>query len=281
METPDLLLQPHDVLARLGDPVQVVVDCRFDLGNPAAGEDAWLAAHIPGAAYAHTDRDLSGPLGPALGRHPLPDPAVLALTLGRLGIGPGTHVVAYDASGGPYAARLWWLLCWMRAEAIGIQTSLLDGGWQAWTAAGGPVRGGSEVARPAVFTGTPRPEMGVTSDEVLAVRCLVDAREAMRFRGEKEPIDPVAGRIPGAVNQPWKDNLGADGRFLPPDVLRTRYLALLGGVGADAAACYCGSGITASHTVFAMTLAGLPTPKLYAGSWSEWIRDPTRPIATG
>ncbi|MCS7039120.1 MAG: sulfurtransferase [Anaerolineae bacterium] len=277
------LVSPDVLAAHLDDPDWAVVDCRFSLQDTGYGRRAYQAGHIPGAVYAHLDEDLSGPVIPGrTGRHPLPEPEVFTARLERWGIGNTTQVVAYDDAGGAYAARLWWMLRWLGHEAVAV----LDGGWPAWVAAGLPQHGGTETRPPAVFTARPRPERVATAAEVLARRLdpdwrVLDARGADRFRGENETIDPVAGHIPGAVSAPYADNLTPDGRFRDAESLRRRYRALLGDVPAARAICYCGSGVTAAHDLLAMFHAGLGEGLLYPGSWSEWITDPTRPIATG
>ncbi len=271
------LVDAATLRAHLGDPAWIVVDCRFDLAAPEAGQRDWLAGHVPGARYAHLDRDLSGPPRTDHGRHPLPAPEALVATFGRLGIGPGTQVVACDTAGGMFAARLWWLLRYMGHDAVAV----LDGGWQAWLAAGGPVETGAVEPRAARFTGTPRGEWLVTLEEVGEAPLLVDARDPARFRGEVEPLDPVAGHIPGARNRHCRTNLDAGMHFRPPAELRGEFTTLLGAVPAGDAVFYCGSGVTACHNLLALAHAGLPPGRLYAGSWSEWCRDPARPVATG
>lgn len=263
--------------AHLGRADWAVVDCRFDLADPERGRTQYLAGHVPGARYAHLERDLSAAPRPGGGRHPLPEPQVLAATLGRLGAAPGIQVVAYDDAGGAFAARLWWLLRYMGHDAVAV----LDGGWQAWLAAGGPVETGEVSAAAATFTGAPRGECVVDAADVASAPLLVDARDARRYRGEYEPIDPVAGHIPGARNRPYTDNLAADGRFKPVPDLRAEFAAVLGGTPAAAAVFYCGSGVTACHDLLALAHAGLGTARLYPGSWSEWCSDPRRPVATG
>ncbi len=261
----------------------VVVDCRFDLADPEAGRRAWAQAHIPGARYAHLDADLSGPKRAELGRHPLPDPAALAAKLGAWGIGPDTAVVAYDAATGAMAAaRFWWLLRWLGHERVAV----LDGGFNAWQVGGYRVDAEAPRIAPAVFAERHDDRLWLGSAEVLAglddpARVLIDARAAARYRGEVEPIDPVAGHIPGALNLPQDGNLGADGRFLPPEALRARFEAALGGRAPECVVHSCGSGVTACHNLLAMEAAGLAGSRLYAGSWSEWIRDPARPVARG
>ncbi|MCS6844554.1 MAG: sulfurtransferase [Caldilineales bacterium] len=277
------LVSPEQLAAHLDDPAWAVVDCRFSLQDTERGRQAYLAGHIPGAVYAHLDEDLSGPVVPGrTGRHPLPDPAHFVARLERWGVGDATQVVAYDDAGGAFAARLWWMLRWIGHEAAAV----LDGGWQAWLAAGLPTRSGAEARPPARLTPRLRPELAVTAAEVDARRGnpawrVLDARGADRFRGENETIDPVAGHIPGARSAPYADNLTPDGRFRDVESLRLRYQALLGDVAADRAICYCGSGVTAAHNLLAMLHAGLGEGRLYPGSWSEWIADPARPVAVG
>lgn len=267
-----------DTLARaLPRAELVVVDCRFDLMAPAAGRDAWLEAHIPGAVYAHLDHDLSGPPTTDRGRHPLPPPDRLCEVFGALGIGNDSFVVAYDDGGGMIAARLWWMLRYMGHEAVAV----LNGGWQAWVAAGQRVAQGTETAQRRRFTGTPRRERLVTVEEVSPALSLLDARAAPRYRGEQEPIDPHPGHIPGARNHCWQANLDADGRFAPAAELARRLAADLGATPNAHTVHYCGSGVSACHNVLAQVAAGLPEPRLYVGSWSEWCRDPGRPRALG
>lgn len=257
----------------------VVLDCRFELSNPSAGEAAYLEGHLPLAHYAHLDRDLSGPKSGRNGRHPLPDRQALAITLGRWGIGPRTQVVAYDAHGGPYAARAWWLLRWMGHEAVAV----LDGGLGAWQQAGGAWHAGPmvAVAGPA-YPAQPAAMATIDADALLAqlgrVRVL-DARAGERFRGEVETLDPVAGHIPGATLRCFMDNLGADGRFKPAETLRDEYAALATPAGQIVH--QCGSGVTACHNLLAMAHIGMEGSCLYPGSWSEWCADPSRPVAVG
>lgn len=260
-----------------------VFDVRFDLARPEAGEAAWREAHLPGAHYLHLDRDLSAKDGvPALcgGRHPLPTREVFAATAARLGLTPDTPVVLVDAQGGMFAARAWWMLRWIGARDVRV----LDGGLAAWRAAGGALEPG-EVAPatpgPAWPLG-PEPEgLRLTADALAAQLgrvALLDARAPERYRGDVEPLDPVAGHIPGALNRPFSANLGPDGRFLPPEALRAAFQGL---AGARPVVHQCGSGVTACHNLLAMAVAGLPGGALYAGSWSEWCRDPARPVAQG
>jgi len=276
------LISPETLNANLAVPGWRVVDCRFDLQRPDAGKSAWCEAHIPGAVYAHLERDLSGAITPHAGRHPLPDPDRLAERLGEWGIGADTQVVAYDASGGAMAARLWWLLRWLGHERVAV----LDGGWQAWRARGYATEDQAPVVSRVDFPRRAPLTVPVDAGSVLANMNgaadwrLVDARGAERFRGDIEPIDPVAGHIPGAANRPYTGNLDANGKFLAPEMLRERF-QLFALDAADHVVHYCGSGVTACHNALAMEHAGLPGSCLYAGSWSEWIRDPSRPVERG
>ena len=277
----DTLIDVAAVHAHLDDPRWVVMDCRFNLMDTEAGRRAYRERHLPGARYAHLDEDLSSPITPTTGRHPLPDPAQLARTLGDWGIGPETQVVAYDDMGGMLAAaRLWWLLLWLGHKMVAV----LDGGFPAWQRAGLPLTAELSTVQPTLFNGHPDDRLWLTTAQVLALpaeHVLLDARTAARFRGEMEPIDPVAGHMPGALNLPTEGNLTVDGHFLPRAELRARFAARLGDRPPTTVVHSCGSGVTACHNLLAMEAAGLPGARLYAGSWSEWIRDPSRPIATG
>jgi thiosulfate/3-mercaptopyruvate sulfurtransferase len=272
-----------DALAeRAADSDLVIVDCRFRLDDVGWGEREYLAAHIPGAVYAHLDRHLSGVKTGANGRHPLPDAETLARTLEWLGVGNNVQVVAYDQDNGSFASRLWWLLRWLGHDAVAV----LDGGFAKWTAERRPTESGSEQRPLHAFTASMRPEMIVEAAEVEARLGspswrLVDARAPERYRGDIEPIDKTPGHIPTAVNHPYQRNISADGVFLSSDALLDLYRATLGGVPADHAICYCGSGVTACHTLLALEHAGLRGAKLYPGSWSEWSADPSRPIERG
>jgi thiosulfate/3-mercaptopyruvate sulfurtransferase len=277
------LVDQASVAAHLDDALWVLVDCRAVLGDPLEGPRRYAAGHLPGARYANLESDLSGPVSVGSGRHPLPDPEALAERFGRWGIGSDSQVVAYDDAGGAYAARLWWLARWLGHE----QVAVLDGGLQAWVAAGHALVAGAPEVRSRHFVGAPRDDAWLDTGEVLEVvqgdapGLLIDARGAARFAGSEEPIDPVAGHIAGAVNLPFTGNLGADGRFLPSAELAARYRAALGKRAPEQVVAYCGSGVTACHALLAMEHAGLCGARLYAGSWSEWLRDPARPLRTG
>jgi len=280
------------LLAAPGAEDVLVLDCRFNLADATAGEAAWRQGHIPGALYAHLDRDLSGPktgLGtPAFtGRHPLPSPEALAATLGHWGVRPGTRVVAYDDAGGMFAARAWWLLRWLGHERVQV----LDGGVPAWLATGAGLDTDVAPRTASTFTPQVRRDWLVTANQVMASLPaapasaslhLLDARAPDRFRGENETLDPVGGHIPGARNRFFQRNL-SEGRFKSPEVLRDEFTALMAEAGAstDTLVHQCGSGVTACHNLLAMAHAGFAPTRLYAGSWSEWCADPARPVATG
>ena len=264
-----------------GAPDLAIVDCRHDLRAPAWGRQAYLTDHIPGAVFASLDEDLSGPLTPRSGRHPLPSCEAVAAWLGRVGIGNDTQVIAYD-QGSVFAARLWWLLRWLGHERVAV----LDGGLAAWRAAGAPLDNSPVSPRPTVFTPGLPLEVALDTAEVQQLLdsgavVLVDARAADRFAGQNETIDPVAGHVPGARNHPFSQDLAADGRLLPPSELAVRWQRTLAGAAATDVVTMCGSGVTACHSLLALRHAGLGGGRLYAGSWSQWIRDPARPVATG
>ena len=276
------LISSDDLMPHLADPQWVVMDCRFVLAEPAAGERAYQQGHIPGARYAHLERDLSARVTVDSGRHPLPDKERLAAILGAWGIMPASQVVVYDDTGGAMAARLWWLLRWMGHSGVAV----LDGGWGQWLQEGRAVSPEVPPPAPAAFTVQPPLVEWVSSaalqDAMLHQTIQVlDARAAERFRGDVEPIDAVAGHVPGAINRPLQHNLAADGRFLPAAELRRQFTALLGLVAPQQVVHMCGSGVTACHNLLAMEVAGLSGSRLYPGSWSEWIRDPSRPVAKG
>lgn len=272
-----------EILAEhLNDQNWVIVDCRFTLTDTEAGRRAYAAGHLPGARYAHLDGDLSAPKSGSNGRHPLPDPAVFAQTLGRWGIAAGKQVALYDDSFGAMAVRLWWMLRWMGHDAV----ALMDGGLPKWQREKRPMTAEVPAVAPTVFLPHMRDGMRVDANAVLAAsqsgaELLLDARPEMRFLGEMEPIDPVAGHVPGAVNLPFDDNLDLGGTFLGADELRELYEGLLDGRKPEQAIHMCGSGVTACHNLLAMEIAGLKGARLYPGSWSEWIADPRHPIATG
>jgi thiosulfate/3-mercaptopyruvate sulfurtransferase len=284
--TPSPLIDAPTLHAQLrADPSTVVLDCSFELADPIAGEQQFVQGHVPGARFAHLERDLSGSptdaQGVFRGRHPLPARDVFARWLGECGITPAHQVVAYDRQGAMFAARAWWLLHWMGHT----QVRVLDGGWQAWVGAGLHVEAGAPAPRAPAAPYPPQPDGWTTwtADALLArlqhVRIL-DARAPERFHGQVEPIDPVAGHIPGAVNRPFKDNLQADGRFKDDETLRAEFLALIGS-GGQPVVHQCGSGVTACHNLLAMRIAGLEDGALYPGSWSEWCSVPTRPVNRG
>lgn len=276
------LVSAAELARHLDDPAWVTIDCRFDLADPDAGERAYRAGHIPGARYAHLDRDLSSPITGDSGRHPLPDPQALSRTLGAWGVDGTRQVAVYDRNSGPFAARLWWLLRWLGHE----RAAVLDGGMEGWCAAGGSVSGAAWAGQAADFHAKRDDQRWVSTAFVHRHlmghdHTLVDARAAARYAGETEPLDPVAGHIPGAVNRPFTDNLDAGGAFRPAGVLRREFQVLLAGRDPRHVIHMCGSGVTACHNLLAMEVAGLAGARLYAGSWSEWVRDPSRPTATG
>jgi thiosulfate/3-mercaptopyruvate sulfurtransferase len=316
------LIEPEELAAPLShngaaDSDWTVLDCRFDLPRPDWGASAYAAGHVPNALYAHLDRDLSGPITPGSGRHPLPSLERVAETFGRWGIDDEVQVVAYDQGNGAFAARLWWLLRWAGHRKVAV----LNGGFAAWQQAGLPTDTVPGERQPRIFTprlddravvSTAELERMVSAGQLASgASVLVDARGADRFAGENETIDPVAGHIPGARNHPFVRNVDAKGRFLPAGELRERWLATLGGGAVGGATLsggaldettlgggmsgagrsggqdakrmigMCGSGVTACHNLLALEVAGLPGARLYAGSWSEWIRDPGRPVTRG
>jgi thiosulfate/3-mercaptopyruvate sulfurtransferase len=276
------LISVDELTALLPTKEAVVIDCRFSLKNPDEGFAKYSEGHIPGARYAHLDRDLSGPVVPGrTGRHPLPDPDARAPRFSEWGIDSSKHVIAYDDSVGAFAARLWWLLLWLGHDAA----SVLDGGFSAWSAQGLPVEKDAPAIERATFVPELRPELIVDAEEVERVRTrddhrLLDARDPARFRGEEEPIDPVAGHIPGACSLPFVGHTEAGYMRSAADI-RASFAAALGHVPAESAIAYCGSGVTAAHLVLAASHAGLGRVRLYPGSWSEWITDASRSIATG
>lgn len=281
--TYETLISTAELAAHIDDPDWVILDCRFSLTNVGKGRLDYLEGHIPGAIYAHLDEDLSAPKVPNMsGRHPLPTVAATAQVFSHWGIGPGVQVVAYDDAGGALAAvRAWWMLRWLGHNAVAV----LDGGWQIWVDEGYPTRSGEETRPGRVFIPKPRNEIVITTAEVDNLRLdpsyrLFDARTSERFHGQNETIDPVAGHIPGAVSAPYIYNLRPDNRFRSSEELNAHYEKLLGKIPAERAVFYCGSGVTSIHDILAILHAGLGEARLYVGSWSEWITDPKRPIAT-
>jgi thiosulfate/3-mercaptopyruvate sulfurtransferase len=278
---PTTLVSVDTLSAHLDDPDWLIVDCRFDLSNPAAGEQAFAHAHIPGAIYAHLDRDLSSPVTARTGRHPLPKPQDFADRLAAWGVTFNTQVVAYDADVGVYASRLWWMLRWLGHENVAV----LDGGLKAWLAAGLKTSTTVTARTPTHFQANPDASMCVDAQEV-AQRAndsewrILDARDPERFRGDIEPLDTVAGHIPGARNHPFATNV-VDGHLAPKERLRQAFDATQAGVQDRQTIVMCGSGVTACHLLLAMEVAGKAGARLYSGSWSEWIRDPSRPVERG
>ncbi len=278
------LISAAELSRHLNNPDWLVVDARFSLAEPELGRQNYHTGHIPGAVYAHLNEDLSAPIVPGVtGRHPLPETGAARRFFAGMGVGPGVQVVAYDDQGGALAAaRVWWMLRWLGHDAVAV----LDGGWQAWQRSACTVSLGVDRRYPRTFTPQPRPEMLVSAAQVEVMRqeagsVVLDARAPERYRGENETIDPVAGHIPGAHSAPYGGNLNPDGTFRSPEQLRLRYERLLGGVPPEKTAVYCGSGVTSIHNILAMRHAGLGEARLYAGSWSEWIADGTRPVALG
>jgi thiosulfate/3-mercaptopyruvate sulfurtransferase len=291
------LIDPRELMAlRAAGARLMVFDCSFDLANPAAGEEQYRHTHIPGAVYAHLDRDLSDegvfdangqwhphPDAASGGRHPLPSREKFAMWLSRVGFANDMQAVVYDRQGANYCGRLWWMLKWAGHEAVAV----LDGGLQAWEAAGGELSGDEEPAHfQSNFALHAPTRKLVTTDMVLQrlgskSQTVVDARAAPRFRGEVEPLDPVAGHIPGALNRPFTENIGPDGRFKPAGQLRTEFEQLLAGRDPATVVHQCGSGVSSVPNLLAMEIAGLGTTGLYAGSWSEWCGDPGRPVEQG
>ena len=279
--TPSPLVSPDWLAAHLGDRDLRVADVRWSLLERDKGRNAYLGGHVPGAAFLDVDTELSSPRGEGPGRHPLPTAARFAGAMARAGIGPDTHVIAYDFGDGSTAARLWWLLRFFGHDRV----SLLDGGIARWTAEGRPLEAGPVAIAPAAFEARPHPGMYVDADEVARAgdgTLLIDSRAPERYEGKTEPVDPVAGHIPGAVNRPYATNVRSpqDPRFREPAELR----ALFDGLGAGRAErviAYCGSGVNACQNLFALELAGFPGAVLYQGSWSDWCSDPARPVRTG
>ena len=278
-----LLTRAEDLADRIGDPGLRILDCRFDLTDPGAGRNAWLDAHIPTAIYADLDRDLSGPITADSGRHPLPSIPAAEETFSRFGIDAATRVIAYDDAGGAIASRAWWLLRYLGHQDV----TVLDGGVRAWRSRNLPLESGPRDARRREFSATAHPDRVLETQDIAAnlralrERPLIDARDAARYRGEAEPIDSRAGHIPGTRNLPFDSCLREDGTWLDDHSLRQRLGTVLGGKLSAPWAVMCGSGVTACHLAISGLLAGFSEPRVYVGSWSEWIRSPSRPIAKG
>ncbi len=279
-----LLVSTAELASHLDDPGWLIADCRFTLSNPAEQEENYQHAHIPGAVYVNLDRDLSSKVIPgATGRHPLPTPEEAARRFAALGIEPGMQVVAYDDQGGSLAAvRLWLMLRWLGHN----EAAILDGGWQKWLEEDRSTDSGVVKRSGRGFPFTVKPGFFASTEEVEQIRLdpnfrLIDVRLPERYRGETEPIDPVAGHIPGALNAPYTKNLAPEGTFKSPEELRDYYNEIISGVPAERVIFYCGSGVTSIHSVLAMKLAGLGDARFYPGSWSEWITDQRRPVARG
>lgn len=281
------LIEAKELATHYANPDWALLDCRFDLARPGWGSQVYSAGHIPCSIHCDLDRDLSGPVTAGSGRHPLPSPESLARTLSRWGIDGRVQVVAYDQNTGAYAARLWWLLRWLGHQ----RAAVLNGGFAAWQQTDLPVSTQPGIRAPRTFIAQIVPSAVVTTADVdrwvrggelaRGDETLLDARSADRFAGENETLDPVAGHVPGARNHPFALNLDANGRFLAPDALRVRWIETLRGKSPAQAVSMCGSGVTACHNLLALEAAGLPGARLYAGSWSEWIRDATRQIERG
>ncbi|WP_298189380.1 sulfurtransferase [uncultured Pseudomonas sp.] len=278
------LISAAQLQQRLAEPELLILDCRFALDDPAYGQRSYAEGHIPGAQFADLERDLSGPIHKGItGRHPLPKPPKLLQRLREWGLNTHSDVVLYDDGPGAFAARAWWLLAWL-GKRDGVY--LLDGGLKAWCEASGALTQAIPSPTPGSFSGSADDSLLVSAAQLQQQlgnnhMTLLDARGLPRFRGEVEPIDPVAGHIPGAQCAAFTDNLDSDGHFLSAAKLQQRFAAQLGERPATKLVAYCGSGVTACHNLFALCLAGYPLASLYAGSWSEWITDPARPVATG
>jgi thiosulfate/3-mercaptopyruvate sulfurtransferase len=284
MQTYTTLIELSELAVHMGDADWAVLDCRSELARPEWGANAYAEGHIPSAIHAHLDRDLSSPVTPTSGRHPLPSIEALVATLGSWGIDENVQVVAYDQSNGAYASRLWWLLRWVGHDRVAV----LNGGFAAWQQAGLPVSKQRGVREPRRFSARPPLAALVLTVELEKLhaaghlasgqRTLIDARGADRFAGQNEIIDPIAGHVPGARNHPFTRNVDPQGRFLPAATLRSQWLETLRGKPPSTAIAMCGSGVTACHNLLALEVAGLQGVGLYAGSWSEWIRDAARPV---
>jgi len=277
-----ILISAPQLNELIGSGLCVVVDCRFDLTNPAKGRATWLSGHIPGAFYAHLDDDLAAPVQPDSGRHPLPDVDDFSRYLASIGWTDKHLLVAYDDGSNAISSRLWWLM-----HHFGKEAALLDGGLTAWKSAGLPLESGEPLVDASAVAALEDGSLQTVSSGEISGSLdsgdllVLDARALERYAGETEPLDTEAGHIPGALSRPFSDNLQADGRFLDPEALRAQFEELLGDAPPERIVHSCGSGVTACHNLFAMELAGLGNSRLYPGSWSEWIRDPSRPIRQG
>jgi thiosulfate/3-mercaptopyruvate sulfurtransferase len=276
------LLSTEELSTHMHDPEWVIVDCRFELSIPDRGHDQYLVGHIPGAVYAHQNKDLAGEVTSQTGRHPLPESNAFIQRLSDWGIGPQTQVIAYDESDGSKAARLWWLLQYYGHT----RAAVLDGGLAAWIQSGFAMQSREEHNLPATFSGEPHPEMVADLACVELARqdpdwLVIDARTPERYSGAIEWVDPVAGRIPGSINYYFGNCVLPDGRFKPAEELRQEFVALVGKRPMEHVIVYCGSGVTACSNLLAFEYTGLRGARLYPGSWSEWIRNPANLVATG
>jgi thiosulfate/3-mercaptopyruvate sulfurtransferase len=280
MKNFDKLISVSELFQMLDRPDVVIFDCRHDLSNPQFGTQAYAASHLPGARFAHVDKNLSAPVTGKNGRHPLPDPSVFMDWLGRQGVSNTTQVIGYDGAGGLYAARLWWMMRWVGHGRVAV----LDGGWDAWVKAGHPVT--KETVTPTLSRFTGKADASLVDADFVRKHLgqpdmlVIDARANDRFHGQNETIDPVAGHIPGAVNYFFRQNLDAQGLFKPGSELKAAFTQVIGATPSPKVVHQCGSGISACHNLLAMEIAGLAGSRLYGGSWSEWIADRTRPVAT-
>lgn len=273
------LIDTETVASRLTDPALVIIDCRYSVEDPSWRGREYLHQHIPGAAFASVDDDLSAPKTGTNGRHPLPDPEAASRTFARFGISEGIQVVAYDQDAGMYASRLWWMLRWLGHDAVAV----LNGGFTKWLAEKRPVRSGTETHPHREFHGSPRAGWIADAADVLKVLgspdwLVLDARAPERYRGEVEPVDKIAGHIPGAANHFYRWNVNDDGTFRSAAEITESFRKSIGQISVGKVICYCGSGVTACQDLLALELAGLPGARLYPGSWSEWLSDPSRPI---
>ena len=274
------LISPQIVQEQLENPVWRFIDCRFVLTAPDQKKEEFEVSHLPGAIYAHTNLDLAVPHVPGkTGRHPLPSVEEVVKKFSSLGIDQSVQVAVYDDTGGAHAARLWWMLRWLGHDAVAV----MDGGWPRWIKEGHPVTAELFVPEAKAFIASPRAEWLVDAEDVRndldnSEVCVLDARSADRYRGENETFDPISGHIPGAFSTPFTENLNKDGNWKSKEELRKKYEKLLEGSPAQKAVSYCGSGITACHNILAMYHAGMGDSRLYAGSWSDWITDPDRPV---